>query len=103
MHLLVLVVLSIALMVVDARFTLLKPLRSQMALVLMPSYTISDLPQRLWQGVASQFDSLLDIGFKVGSGGELTVDKDRLRAAIERRWSSILCSRATKGRPLTVS
>ena len=69
MHLLVLVVLSIALMVVDARFTLLKPLRSQMALVLMPSYTISDLPQRMWQGVASQF----------GSRTELIAENEKLK------------------------
>ena len=48
MRLLVLVVLSVALMVVDARFTLLKPVRSQMSLVLMQSYWITDLPQRLW-------------------------------------------------------
>ncbi len=69
MHLLVLVVLSIALMVVDARFTLLKPLRSQMALVLMPSYTISDFPQRMWQGVASQF----------GSRTELIAENEKLK------------------------
>ncbi|WP_446443819.1 rod shape-determining protein MreC [Pseudomonas sp. 1176_21] len=68
-HLLVLVVLSIALMVVDARFTLLKPLRSQMALVLMPSYTISDFPQRMWQGVASQF----------GSRTELIAENEKLK------------------------
>jgi len=52
--LLVLVVLSVALMVVDARFALLKPVRSQMSLVLMQTYWITDLPQRLYQGVASQ-------------------------------------------------
>lgn len=46
-RLLVLTVLSVALMVVDARFTLLKPVRSQMSLVLMESYWITDLPQRL--------------------------------------------------------
>jgi flagellar hook-associated protein 2 len=36
------------------------------------------------QGVTSQFSSLLDIGFKVGTGGELTVNKDKLRAALEQ-------------------
>ncbi len=35
------------------------------------------------QGVTSEFSSLLDVGFKVGTGGELTVDKDKLRAALE--------------------
>jgi rod shape-determining protein MreC len=65
----VLVVLSVTLMVVDARFTLLKPLRSQMSLVLMQSYWVTDLPQRLWQGVASQF----------GSRTELVAENEKLK------------------------
>ncbi|MGY2188461.1 rod shape-determining protein MreC [Pseudomonas sp. SDO5591_S426] len=69
-RLLVLVVLSVALMVVDARFTLLKPVRSQMSLVLMQSYWITDLPQRLWQGVASQF----------GSRTELVAENEKLKS-----------------------
>ncbi|WHS63151.1 rod shape-determining protein MreC [Pseudomonas sp. G2-4] len=69
MRLLVLTVLSVALMVVDARFTLLKPVRSQMSLVLMESYWITDLPQRLWQGVASQF----------GSRTELVAENEKLK------------------------
>ncbi|WP_082930419.1 rod shape-determining protein MreC [Pseudomonas silesiensis] len=68
-RLLVLVVLSVALMVFDARFTLLKPVRSQMSLVLMQSYWITDLPQRLWQGVASQF----------GSRTELVAENEKLK------------------------
>ncbi|ROL86345.1 rod shape-determining protein MreC [Pseudomonas chlororaphis] len=56
-------------MVVDARFTLLKPVRSQMSLVLMQSYWITDLPQRLWQGVASQF----------GSRTELVAENEKLK------------------------
>ena len=68
-RLLVLVVLSVTLMVVDARFTLLKPVRSQMSLVLMQSYWITDLPQRLWQGVASQF----------GSRTELVAENEKLK------------------------
>jgi rod shape-determining protein MreC len=60
-RLLVLVVLSVALMVVDARFALLKPVRSQMSLVLMQTYWITDLPQRLYQGVASQFGSRTEL------------------------------------------
>ncbi|WP_407316963.1 rod shape-determining protein MreC [Pseudomonas sp. nanlin1] len=68
-RLLVLAVLSVALMVVDARFTLLKPVRSQMSLVLMEAYWITDLPQRLWQGVASQF----------GSRTELIAENEKLK------------------------
>lgn len=68
-RLLVLVVLSVALMVVDARFTVLKPVRSQMSLVLMQSYWITDLPQRLFQGVASQF----------GSRTELVAENEKLK------------------------
>ncbi|MDD2049010.1 rod shape-determining protein MreC [Pseudomonas putida] len=66
---LVLVVLAITLMVVDARFTLLKPVRSQMGLVLMESYHITDLPQSLWQGIASQF----------GSRTELIAENEKLK------------------------
>jgi rod shape-determining protein MreC len=65
----VLVVLSVAVMVVDARFTLLKPVRSQMSLVLMESYWIADLPERLYQGVASQF----------GSRTELAAENEKLK------------------------
>ena len=68
-RLLVLVVLSVALMVVDARFALLKPVRSQMSLVLMQTYWITDLPQRLYQGVASQF----------GSRTELVAENEKLK------------------------
>ncbi|MDH0748381.1 rod shape-determining protein MreC [Pseudomonas sp. GD03842] len=68
-RLLVLVVLSVAFMVVDARFTLLKPVRSQMSLVLMQSYWIADLPERLYQGVASQF----------GSRTELAAENEKLK------------------------
>ena len=68
-RLLVLVVLSVALMVVDARFTLLKPVRSEMSLVLMRAYWVTDLPQRLWEGVASQF----------GSRTELVAENEKLK------------------------
>ncbi|MFK3908052.1 rod shape-determining protein MreC [Pseudomonas monteilii] len=68
-RLLVLVVLSIALMVVDARFAVLKPVRSQMGLVLMESYWLTDLPQRVWQGVAGQF----------GSRTELIAENEKLK------------------------
>ncbi|MBX9405181.1 rod shape-determining protein MreC [Pseudomonas baetica] len=68
-RLLVLAVLSVALMVVDARFSLLKPARSQMSLVLMDAYWITDLPGRLWEGVASQF----------GSRTELVAENEKLK------------------------
>ncbi|MGE8121698.1 rod shape-determining protein MreC [Pseudomonas fulva] len=61
--------MSVALMVVDARFDLLKPIRSQMGLVLMESYWITDLPQRAWQGVAGQF----------GSRNELIAENEKLK------------------------
>ncbi len=64
-----LVVLSIALMVVDARFAVLKPVRSHMGLVLMESYWLTDLPQRVWQGVAGQF----------GSRTELIAENEKLK------------------------
>ncbi|APC15900.1 rod shape-determining protein MreC [Pseudomonas frederiksbergensis] len=66
---LVLAVLSVALMVVDARFEVLKPARSQMSLVLMDAYWITDLPERLWQGVSSQF----------GSRTELVAENEKLK------------------------
>ncbi|WP_230679356.1 MULTISPECIES: rod shape-determining protein MreC [unclassified Pseudomonas] len=69
MRLLVLAVLSIALMVVDARFDLLKPARKQASLVLMDAYWITDLPGRLWDGVASQF----------GSRTELVAENEKLK------------------------
>ena len=57
MRLLVLAVLCVALMVVDARFETLKPLRSQMGLVLTPFYWLADLPVRTWQRVTEQLTS----------------------------------------------
>lgn len=68
-RLLVLAVLSVALMVVDARFDLLKPARKQASLVLMDAYWITDLPGRLWEGVASQF----------GSRTELVAENEKLK------------------------
>ena len=56
-------------MVVDSRFALLKPVRSQMGLVLMESYWLTDLPQRVFQGVASQF----------GSRTELAAENEKLK------------------------
>lgn len=55
MRLLVLTVLSVALMVVDARFEVLKPLRSHLAQVLTPFYWLAERPVRLWEGISQQF------------------------------------------------
>jgi len=48
---------------------LLKPVRSQMSLLLMQAYWVTDLPQRLYQGVASQF----------GSRTELIAENEKLK------------------------
>lgn len=65
-----LAVLSVALMVVDARFDYLKPVRSQMGLVLSPFYGIADFPVRAWEGVRDQFTSR----------SELLAENERLKA-----------------------
>jgi len=66
----VLAVLSVALMVVDARFDYLKPVRSQMGLVLSPFYGVADFPVRAWEGVRDQFTSR----------SELLAENERLKA-----------------------
>ncbi|MFC5716846.1 rod shape-determining protein MreC [Pseudomonas sp. GCM10022188] len=50
-----LTVLSVALMVVDARFDTLKPLRGNLAQVITPFYWLAERPLRLWEGVSQQF------------------------------------------------
>ena len=77
--------MSVALMVVDARFDVLKPVRSQMGLVLMESYWITDLPQRAWQGVAGQF----------GSRTELIAENEKLKTEallLQGRLSALVAS-----------
>lgn len=56
-RLLVLSVACVALMVVDARFDTLNPVRSQMGLLLTPFYWLSDLPVRAWQRATEQLSS----------------------------------------------
>lgn len=70
MRLLALAVLSVSLMVVDARFEYLKPFRSQLGLVLTPFYGVADLPVRAWEGVRDQFTSR----------SELLAENERLKA-----------------------
>ncbi len=70
MRLLVLVVLSVALMVVDARFDTLKPLRAQMGMVLTPFYWLADLPVRAWQRTTET----------LSSSSSLVAENERLKA-----------------------
>jgi rod shape-determining protein MreC len=65
-----LTVLSIALMVVDARFEALKPLRSQLGMLLTPLYYVADLPVRAWDTLYLQLTSRAD----------LIAENERLRA-----------------------
>jgi len=58
---LALTVLSIALMVVDARFAALKPLRSQLGMVLTPLYYVAELPVRAWDTLYLQLTSRADL------------------------------------------
>lgn len=56
-RLVALAVLCVTLMVVDARFDALKPVRSQMGLVLTPFYWLADLPVRVWRRTTEQISS----------------------------------------------
>lgn len=62
--------LSLVLMVVDARFAALKPLRSQLGMVLTPLYYVAELPVRAWDAVYLQLTSRAD----------LIAENERLRA-----------------------
>ena len=70
MRLLVLSVLSVVLMVVDARFDTLKPFRSSLGLVLTPFYWMADMPQRLW----------IDMTQTISSRSELLAENEKLKA-----------------------
>ena len=48
-------------MVVDARFAALKPLRSQLGMVLTPLYYVAELPVRAWDAVYLQLTSRADL------------------------------------------
>ncbi len=65
-----LVVLSAALMVVDARFSGLKQFRAAMGLVLMEFYWVTDMPVRAWNTVSAQFTS----------HSELLAENEKLKA-----------------------
>lgn len=70
MRLLVFAVLSVALMVVDARFALLKPLRAQLGLVVEPVYWVGRLPVRMWEGATQG----------LSSRSELAAENEKLKA-----------------------
>ena len=65
-----LAVLAVVLMVVDARFEVLKPLRSQISLVLTPFYWIADVPSRAWDGATQQ----------IATRSELLAENEKLKA-----------------------
>nr|WP_172409630.1 rod shape-determining protein MreC [Halopseudomonas aestusnigri] len=69
-RLVVLTVLSIALMVVDARFDALKPLRAQLGLLVAPLYSAAEMPVRAWQTVTEL----------TTSRAQLIAENERLRA-----------------------
>jgi rod shape-determining protein MreC len=69
-RLLILAVLAAGLMVVDARFAVLKQVRAQAGTVLMEAYWLTDLPMRAWNGVSSQFSS----------HSELLAENEKLKA-----------------------
>nr|WP_153014196.1 rod shape-determining protein MreC [Pseudomonas sp. EpS/L25] len=69
-RLLILAALSVGVMVTDARFDYLKPVRSELALVLSPLYEVAGFPLRVWEGVSDQFSSR----------SELMAENERLKA-----------------------
>jgi rod shape-determining protein MreC len=69
-RLLVLVVLSAVLMVVDARFEVLQPLRTQVGLITEPAYRIARLPVTLWEDATQQLTSR----------SELMAENEKLKA-----------------------
>lgn len=69
-RLLVLVVLSAVLMVVDARFEILQPLRTQAGVITEPAYRLARLPLTLWEAAVLQFSSR----------SELIAENEKLKA-----------------------
>lgn len=65
-----LVVLSAALMVVDARFEVLQPLRAQLGLIVEPAYRTARLPLTLWENATQQ----------LASRSELVAENEKLKA-----------------------
>ncbi|WP_420850834.1 rod shape-determining protein MreC [Pseudomonas lalucatii] len=65
-----LAVLSVALMVVDARFAMLQPLRSQLGVIVEPVYWLGRLPLNLWEGATEE----------LSSRSELAAENEKLKA-----------------------
>ncbi|MGL4316444.1 MAG: rod shape-determining protein MreC [Pseudomonas sp.] len=65
-----LVVLSAVLMVVDARFEVLQPLRAQLGLIVEPAYRTARLPLTLWENATQQLTSR----------NELVAENEKLKA-----------------------
>lgn len=65
-----LVVLSAVLMVVDARFEVLQPLRAKLGVITGPAYQVARLPVTLWQALTQQFTSR----------SELMAENEKLKA-----------------------
>jgi rod shape-determining protein MreC len=63
-------VLSVALMVVDARLTLLHSVRSQLGLIVEPVYWLGRLPLTLWESATQE----------LSSRGDLTAENEKLKA-----------------------
>lgn len=61
MRLLVLAVVSAALMVVDARFDVLKPVRSQMGIIVEPFYSLGSFPVTLWENTTQELSSRTEL------------------------------------------
>lgn len=70
MRLLVFTVLSAALMVVDARFNWLQPLRAQLGLIVEPVYWAGRLPVRVWESATQE----------LSTRNELTAENEKLKA-----------------------
>lgn len=69
-RLLVFVGLSVILMVMDARWEALKPLRAQMSLMVTPLYWAAGLPSRFWAAATQQ----------LSSRNELLAENEKLKA-----------------------
>lgn len=62
-------ILSVTLMVVDARFDVFKPVRSQLGMLVTPLYVVADVPSRIWSSASET----------MSSRSELVHENERLR------------------------
>jgi rod shape-determining protein MreC len=81
-RLLVFTVLSVALMVADARFNVVKPFREQLGLIVEPVYLLGRLPVTLWEDATAELTTR----------SELVKENERLKAeqlAMQRRLQKL--------------